>query len=250
MTRRHGLAPDPKTDMGLFDTQVQEIRSFLEEKRRAGEVSEFRAETRTEWPLESSLVLEEDSGLELGKPDIGSIFFILWAGESEVEDGLISLVGPDAGEAVERSIPFAQVVMVRGSFTDEYDCYRELRDAVYDIGLKGFMVRTLPSRQSIWCRVGREALEEGFSLGDVGTALVKTLKDVDFVSGVEVLFVTSCREDLERLGPTAAGARRLVEAMMKMYEEENFDCSTCEYQDVCETVGELKMMKEKLASEG
>jgi hypothetical protein len=34
--------------------------------------------------------------------------------------------------------------------------------------------------------------------------------------------------------------------MMKMYQENNFDCETCEYQDVCETVMDLKQIRKKL----
>jgi len=72
---------------------------------------------------------------------------------------------------------------------------------------------------------------------------------VTSASGVEVLFVTSSPGDVERLSGAAADARRIIEAMMKMYEEKNFDCETCEYSDVCDEVMELKKIREKLADE-
>jgi CO dehydrogenase/acetyl-CoA synthase beta subunit len=235
--------------VGLFDEQLTEVKRFLSEARREGKVREFRAFGTPPWPEGSSLVLEEDTALELGNPKTASLSVLLWADGQAIEDGLISLVGPDVGETKERSLPFAQVLLVRGSFEDEYESYQELRDAVYDTRLSGFMVRTRPSMQSLWCRVGREAVEQGFSLRYLGAELVKRLKEVPSASGVEVMFVASSPDDVERLSGAASGARRIIEAMMKMYEEENFDCETCEYRDVCDEVMELKKIRDKLAGE-
>ena len=236
-------------EMGLFDEQLTEIKRFIAEARRGGKVREFRAFSAPPWPAELSLILEEDTAIELGNPRTASLSLLLWSEGHAVEDGLISLVGPDVGEVTERSIPFAQVIIVRGSFEDEYESYQRLRDAVYDTRLSGFMVRALPSRQSLWCRVGREAFKQGFSLRYLGAALAKSVKEVPSASGVEVLFVTSSTDDVERLGGAAGGARRIIEAMMKMYEEKSFDCETCDYRDVCEEVMELKKIREKLADE-
>jgi CO dehydrogenase/acetyl-CoA synthase beta subunit len=235
--------------MGLFDEQLTEVKRFLSEARREGKVREFRAYNAPPWPAESSLILEEDTAMELGNPKTASLSILLWTEAHAIEDGLISLVGPDVGEVKERSLPFAQVLMVRGSFEDEYESYQGLRDAVYDTRLSGFMARTRPSMQRLWCRVGREAVEQGFSLRYLGAALVKRLKEVQAASGVEVLFVTSSPGDVERLSGAAADARRIIEAMMKMYEEKSFDCETCEYRDVCDEVMELKKIREKLAGE-
>ena len=235
--------------MGLFDEQLTEVRRFIAESRREGKVREFRAFSTPAWPSESSMVLEEDTAIELGNPQTASLSLLLWTKGHAIEDGLISLVGPDVGESVEFSLPFAQVLMVRGSFEDEYESYQALRDAVYDTRLSGFMVRTRPSKQNLWCRVGREALKQGLSLRYLGAAFVKRLKEVPSASGVEVLFVTSSPDDVERLSGAAAEARRIIEAMMKMYEEKSFDCETCDYRDVCDGVMELKKIREKLAGE-
>ena len=233
--------------MGLFDEQIVEVERFLAEERSAGNVREFKAGSRPAWPSEQSLVLEDDTAIELGNPGVASLSFLIWSGGPGVEDGRISLVGPDVSEMDERGVPFAQVIIAGGEFTDEYESYRDVREAVYDTVLEGFMVRTMPSRQSIWCRIGREAVSGGFSLADLGAALIWNLKTVESVSGVEVLFVTSSVADVKRLAPAASGARRIIEALMKMYEEKNFDCETCEYKDVCDEVMDLKKIRERLA---
>lgn len=235
--------------MGLFDEQVAAVERFLAEERSSGNVREFKAGSRPEWPSEQSLVLEDDTAIELGNPKVASLSFLIWSEEPGVEDGRISLVGPDVSEMDERGVPFAQVVIAGGKFTDEYESYRDVREAVYDTLLEGFMVRTMPSRQSIWCRISQKAVSEGFSLADLGDALIWNLKTVEPVTGAEVLFVTSSVADVERLAPAASGARRIIEALMKMYEEKNFDCETCEYKDVCDEVMDLKKIRERLTDQ-
>ena len=235
--------------MGLFDEQLAEVEQFLAEERSAGNVREFRAESTPQWPSERSLVLEDDTAVELGNPRIASLSFLIWSEGWEVDDGGISLIGPDIGEMDKRSVPFAQVLIASGEFTDEYESYRDVREAMYDTVLEGFMVRTMPSRQTIWCRVSGDAVERGFSLEDLGSALIANLREVESVSGAEALFVTSSVADVERLAPPASGARRIIEALMKMYEEKNFDCETCEYKDVCDEVMDLKKIRERLTDQ-
>jgi CO dehydrogenase/acetyl-CoA synthase beta subunit len=233
--------------MGLFDEQVAQVRRLLHGWNAAGLAREFRTEDRELWPDGSNLVLQEDSALELGNPSVASLTLILWTEGEGVDNGRITLVGPDVGETTAASVPFAQVVIVSGEFENEYESYRDVRDAVYDARLEGFSVRTLPSKQSIWCRVSRGAFDSGFSLADVGAVLLDSLSEVEEVTAAEVLFVTESTEEVKKLGAAASGAQRIVDALMKMYQEENFDCETCEYQDVCDTVMDLKVIREKLA---
>ncbi len=234
--------------MGLFDEQVESIRDFISQKKAENRARELDIDSCLDWPLGSSLILEEDTALELGNPGIGSLSLILWQ-EGQGDGDRVLLIGPDLNEIREKGIPFCQIVLVRGSFSDEYDCWREIREAVYETKLKGFMVRVLPSRQDIWCRVNREALAGGLSFGHIGAALVRSLREVDFVSGAEVIFVTSGREDVEKLKQTGYAAGRIVSAMMKMVEEMNFDCEGCDYREVCERVEELKRIRMRLKEE-
>jgi len=159
----------------------------------------------------------------------------------------VLLAGPDVTESAELSLPFAQVLVAQGSFPNEYDSYRDLRDAVYDTHLEGLSVRTMPSKQTLWCRVSRDAFSSGLSLAHLGAAYIDALKEVPGVAAAEALFVTSSAADVAKLQRAASGAQRLVDAMMKMYQEQNFDCETCEYQDVCDTVMDLKKIRKKLA---
>jgi acetyl-CoA decarbonylase/synthase complex subunit beta len=232
--------------MGLFDQPVSEILRYIERKYASGRAREMPF--TSVFPLSGSrqVILSEDTGMELGNPKTSSRSLLLWDTEGRIEDGRITLVGPDFPEAGSSSLPFAQVVLVGGNFKDEYDCYRDLRDAIYNIRLRGFMTRVLPGRQSIWCRISKEAMASRFSAQILGSALIQAIKGLDFVDRAEVLLVTSSREEVEELAAPADMVLDIVEALAKMYEEMNFDCESCEYVEVCDSVSELRRIRDRL----
>jgi CO dehydrogenase/acetyl-CoA synthase beta subunit len=235
--------------LGLFDQPLKEIRAYIDGKYSGGAARELPFTPVLPRAESTQVILSEDTGLELGNPGMTSRSLLLWDSSGRLADDRITLVGPDFPESTAASLPFAQVVMVGGDFTDEYDCYRDLRDATYNIRLRGFMTRVFPGRQSIWCRVSKESLSGGFGAQVLGSSLIQALKQLDFVSSVEVLMVTSSREDVDELAGPADKVLDIVEALIKMYEEMNFDCEECEYVDVCDEVVELRQIREKLKAE-
>lgn len=235
--------------MGLFDQPLAEIRARIEGAYRDGTARELPFTPVLPLAGDAQVILSEDTGLELGNPGTASRSLLLWDAGETLHDGRITLVGPDFTQAPSSSLPFAQVILVSGDFSDEYDCYRDLRDAIYSVRLRGFMTRVFPGRQSIWCRISREALAGGFSAQLLGSALMQSLKGLDFVRGVEVLFVTAGKDEVDGLAGAADKVMDIVEALIKMYEEMNFDCEECEYVDVCDEVVELRRIRERLQAE-
>lgn len=235
--------------MGLFDQPLREIQDYIDGKYRDGVARTLPFTPVLPRAESSQVILSEDTGLELGNPGMASRSLLLWDSGEGVSDGRITLVGPDFPAAPSPSLPFAQVVMAGGDFSDEYDCYRDLRDAAYNVRLRGFMTRVFPGRQSIWCRVSKQALAGGFSAQVLGSSLIQALKSLDFVRAAEVLFVTSSKQDVDELAAPADKVLDIVEALIKMYEEMNFDCEECEYVDVCDEVVELRQIREKLKAE-
>ena len=65
----------------------------------------------------------------------------------------------------------------------------------------------------------------------------------------QVLFIVGEQEELDLLRPAAEKARDVVEALIKMYEEMNFDCESCEYLEVCDEVAELRLIRDRLKGE-
>ncbi len=184
--------------------------------------------------------------LELGNPAKGSLGFMVWNETPVFREDRVLLMGPDVPDIKENSAPLAQVVLVAGEFDEEYECYQDLKETIYETRLEGYMARILPSRNSLWARISKEAFEKGFSLGHLGWALISELRDLEFVSQATVLYITAGKEEAQELMPTADEAARVAAALVRMNEEMSWDCDTCDYQDVCDTVAELKSIRRKL----
>jgi CO dehydrogenase/acetyl-CoA synthase beta subunit len=238
--------------MGLFDKQYSEIGAFLDQKRSQGIVSEFIQTNESGWPSEKNrnLVLGQDTSVELGNPKDASTSFLLWVNEPEkVKNGRITIVGPDLPQLSGKQSSFGKIVIVDASDFDEdntYDRYREMELLRYDIHLKGYMMRGVSQQQREWSRVSKEAVSNGFSFQHLGGALIDQFSQMPYVRSVETIFITSNKEDVLEMHAVSNSVGILIRAMNKMAEEMSFDCDTCDYNDVCGDVAELRSMRDAL----
>jgi hypothetical protein len=237
--------------MGLFDTAFSELKQLLGEIPGSAK-RQYRAQPSAHtWPGAGGgdLVLASDVGVELGNPRDESVSLVVWTRDREqIDDGRITLVGPDLPEGRGMSLPFGKIMLVAGDGLDETDGlskYRELEGLRFEIDLKGYMIRAASPYQKEWVRVSRAALDGGLTFSIVGDALLRQFKRKEYISVAEVLFVTS-GEYVQKLKPVAAGVGRIIGALGKMADEMSLDCDSCEYVDVCDEVDALRQMREKL----
>ncbi|MDP8257476.1 MAG: hypothetical protein P9M14_17155 [Candidatus Alcyoniella australis] len=232
--------------MGLFDEQLTTLRSLVRDIEAASQIQTFNQEQCPTWPRGSSLVLEEDTALELGNPSLGSLMLLLWSEDpAAVDNGRVTLIGPDVDQ-LERSSAFCQVLIVAGRFDEPYERYRDLRDAVYNTRLDGLMVRSVASRQTAWCRISHDALKRGMTLPIIGAELLRSLSELEFVDAAETLLITAGKETIEKLRPLADMLGNIVGALIKMHEEPLLQCDSCDYREICEGVAELKRIRREL----
>lgn len=241
--------------MALFDRTLAEIHAFVadaEAGSRARRLSPLPAVELDRWTAGPGpqVVLAEEVGLELGSASGASLSLILWQTTPGLDDGRITLVGPDLSEARGRQLSFAQLVLVQLAAEpgdDAYEHYRQLRDAVFQLRLRGLMYRVLPSRQSIWCRASRDALAAGLDARVLGSALLARVKALHFVKAAQAVLVTS-REGVEELARAASLALDTVEALARMQDQEAMDCESCEHQKTCDVVDELRELHARLVA--
>ncbi|MCP4693099.1 MAG: hypothetical protein GY859_33965 [Desulfobacterales bacterium] len=238
--------------MRLFDDIIGEIKTLAARERFAAQTRRLEGRGTIPWPEagRNNVILTRDVGVELGNPGVESMCFFTWTGtRSLVEDGAVTLIGPDIPEASDSSLPLGKVVLIGGEGFDAdnaYDRFREMDLAPLDLSLDGYMVRAVSRQMREWSRISREALAGGFNFSILGGALIDQLKKNDYVDSVEVMFITSSEEDVREFGQVGQKARRYIDAMRKMAEEVSFDCSSCDYQDVCDEVDELKAMRDSM----
>lgn len=242
--------------MALFEKQFNEVREYLKEREKSPACREFVHAAPSAWPsgMRRSVVLAQDTAVELGSPSEESVSFLIWHEDpARVRDGLITLIGPDLGDGAGKGLPFGKVVLVCAEgFNEEnsYDLYRELDGVRYELDLKGYMMRAVSQYRREWSRVSAGAVKDGFSFGVLGGSLIDAIRRKEYVRAVEVVFITASRGDVAALAPIADGAMRIIGALNKMLQELEFDCDTCGNVDVCSDVAELRSMREKLVKKG
>jgi len=205
------------------------------------------------------IILRSDTFVELGSPDQGSCAFLLWTDKpSLVRDGKITLIGPDIQESPGSSLPFGQVLLLGGTDLGKEDHELMGNSQFVSDQIEGYMIRSVPQR--MWSRVSKKAAEKGFSFETLGRALAAILKsEIHNVQAVEMLFVTSSKEDVDQLEyidkQVQKIAREIVRETWKAKGIEIFecnlgwDCSSCPDKPVCDDIRELIIIRKKKTSQ-
>jgi len=233
----------------LFKEPLEHLRAYLEAADRCNRLHRYTYKSSLAWPLQTSLVLQEDTAVELGGAG-GSLFLILWTAQEElIRPDCISLVGPDLTETSRVKLPFTQVILVRGGHRNEYETYQTLLDTVLATRLEGISIRIWPNRCRIWCRVNRAALGRNFNLRRYGYTLLKRLKTLPSVQEAEIIFVTEAVHQGTLPATAATKVQETLEVLLKIYEDLNFDCESCAYKEVCAEVTGLREIHRRLNKE-
>jgi len=233
--------------MELFADTINEIRDFL---ARKDNTKSWPVNPDTNWPSGQSrnVVLGNDMAVELGNPRMESVSCILWTEKTDtIRNNYITLIGPDLPESRGACLPFGKIVLLEVSGFDEentYERYREMELVRYGLDLKGYMLRAVSQYKREWCRISHEALDGGFCIDVLASKQIRNFNKINYVAGVECIFVTSSPQDVRELAAITHDTTRIIAAMNKMAQELNFDCETCEYQDVCYEATDLKRMRE------
>lgn len=238
--------------MHIFDDDITQLRTFVASRRKGGRSvrilnrgSSDQGHKHFSAKNQPTIVFSEDTWLELGHPDSFSIAAALVTEKlGLVNNGDITLIGPDIPEVRGRR-SFAQILLISSSWLQDED-YRLINTYQYELELAGYMIKAVPSSLTIWSRVSNEIAEKGFSFGTLGKIIIENYKSRFSIDAMEVVFVTSSLEDVEALRDLRLKVTRILSAMNKMIEEMSFDCSSCEYLDVCGDARQLGALRDRL----
>ena len=253
--RERATREPPEARPGEMAPLIRRLRRFLDAREdrvstrpipfdAAALSSRFGFSARKQERAE--IILSEDVGMELGHPSTASRAVVLTTFDPEcVRPGRITLLGPDMeGMTSDRRPPLGQAVIL--GLRDEAPDPFELDSAQYLTNrLPGFMIRSVPGR--LWVRVSRKARAAGLNLAVVGSALAASYTgSFEGVEGMEVVFITSSREDVEELGRIAAEAdilsgrhKKLVLGVDGEVECLELNCEVCEDKPVCDELRDI-----------
>jgi len=257
--------------MSIFDAYVRKVAEYVEVLRGDGrQVRVFDCSGDKEGLLDglpvrvgpgagSGIVLRGDTFAELGSPEVGSCAFPLWTNNTSlVKDCSITLIGPDIIESQGASLPFGQIIIAEGEkLSDKQHSALDEGQYISD-QIEGYMVKSTPGR--MWTRVSNKAAENGFGFEALGKALMGIYRSrVPEVERMEVVFVTSSKEDVKQLEEIAAQVRKIGKDIVR----ENWlargydilectfgwDCGSCPDKSVCDDIKELVKVRKKNVAE-
>jgi CO dehydrogenase/acetyl-CoA synthase beta subunit len=250
-----------------YDLYMQKLAGLVEEIRQQGvRVREFdhSGDPQTlidELPLrvgpgaQEGIILRSDTYAELGKPSAGSSAFVMWTTDpSLVRDGRVTLVGPDIQEAGSTALPLGQVLIVGGrELGKEAQPVLEQKQYLSNL-LEGYMVKSSPGR--VWSRVSKGAAAKGLDFEMLGKALSAVYKlEVPKIESLEVLFVTSGKQEIKQLEAIAAQVRVLGKAFrrdaLRAKGHElidctlGTDCASCEVKPDCDDIRDVVKIRKR-----
>jgi CO dehydrogenase/acetyl-CoA synthase beta subunit len=253
--------------VSIFDAYVNKIAEYVESVRVKGRhIRELDCPGDPGKLLEglpirvgpeagSGVILRGDTFVELGSPDTSSCAFMLWTDNPAlVRDGKVTLIGPDIQESEGTSLPFAQVLMLGGTElgTEEHSALEQNQYIADQI--EGYMLRSTPER--MWGRVSKDVATKGFDFGMLGKALMAIFKTaVPKVQAMEIVFITSDKEDVQQLNSIAEQVRMISKDIVREtwlvrgYDvlecTFGWDCNSCSYKPVCDEIREVITVRKK-----
>ena len=252
--------------MALFDAYIKKLADYQRELQVQGrQVKEIVCPTTVSELKEglpvlvgpkasSGIILRGDTFVELGNPDIGSSAFILWTDNTKlIRDGNITLIGSDIPESAGGSLPFGQVLMVGGAdLSKEEHALLEANQYIAD-QIEGYMIKSIP--QHMWSRVSLDVASKGFNFDVLGRALMAIFRSaVPKIEAMEVMFVTSSKEDLQLLDNIGEQIREISSNITKEtwkakgYDIECiqlWDCESCPDSSVCDDIKGMVNVRKK-----
>jgi len=142
---------------------------------------------------EGERIRRKDMQVELGGPDVPNKFELARVRQmSEVEDGKISIIGPDIKEMeAGKSYPFGILIEVAGAKLEpDLEGVVERRIHEYSNYIEGFM--HLNQRYDIWLRLNKKSFQKGLNSFDfIGKVLYRLFKSaLPIIEKMQITFFT------------------------------------------------------------
>lgn len=201
------------------------------------------------------ILLRGDTFVELGSPDAGSTALSLWTNTPAlVAESRITVIGPDISESSNGTLPFGQVVMVAGTDFGSSEHSALSQAQIVADQIEGYMARG--AGQTLWSRVSKEAASKGFNLTTLGRALMILIRSsLPRAGAIEIVFVTSSKDDVKQLQAIAAPAQAMGREIVKEHWKAkgfdldcDLDCSSCHDKPVCDDIRDVLGARKKAQS--
>ncbi|MFQ6086221.1 MAG: CO dehydrogenase/CO-methylating acetyl-CoA synthase complex subunit beta, partial [Candidatus Bathyarchaeia archaeon] len=182
---------------------------------------------------EGERIRKPDMYVELGGPKVKNKFELLRVKKpEEVEDGKITVVGPEMKDLKEGSSnPFGIYIQVAGKqLEEEMEGVFERRIHYFSNYIEGFM--HLNQRYDIWLRVSKKSIDAGLTLKHIGDVLKRLYKsELPIIEKIQIDFITDPTK-AEEMFPEAMKVYEARDARARGLKDEDVDafygCKLCQ----------------------
>ena len=182
---------------------------------------------------EGERIRKENMHAEFGGPNVDRKFELLRVkGLDEIEDGKVTVLGPDFQEIKEGSgIPFGTYIEVAGKeLEEEMEGVFERRIHYFMNWVEGFM--HLNQRYDIWLRVSKKSVEKGLTLKLMGKVLERLYKsELPIIEKIQITFITDPTE-VQKMYPEALKVYDARDARARGLKDEEvevfYGCTLCQ----------------------
>ncbi|MGB4652675.1 CO dehydrogenase/CO-methylating acetyl-CoA synthase complex subunit beta [Methanothrix sp.] len=182
---------------------------------------------------EGERIRKDDLWVELGGPKADGFELSLAAPMDEIEDGKVTVVGPDLGEMAEGStIPFGMIFRVGGEKIEkDLESIIERRNHALLSYISGLM--HLNQRYDIWMRVGKNLKKKGVtSWKEIYAPVIELYKaEMPFIEVMDVTIVTDPAKVKEELAKAMAIYKARDERAKGLHDEDVdvfYGCTLCQ----------------------
>lgn len=199
------------------------------------------------------IILEEETGLELGGPERKSFSIIYPLKDSNLlDDGKIVLIGPEINEQSVKALDFGIVILIG---TDSENNFDEFRSTTFiSNGIEGFMIRTIPRR--FWCRISSSVIcKISFKFLANAILYLYNTKFGSLIRSIEIILINSELDIINSFIGMTSSIQNEINLKWKEKISEwkrrtdcdfDWECNDCPYYDVCEDIKEVLEKREVL----
>ena len=216
-------------------TEVPDDGQYIIDRERSAKIDFSVAEgfaVQVGPQFEGEPVRKGEYRVELGGPKAKNFELMLLKGMDEIEDGNVTIIGPDISEMEEGgTYPYCMVVEMAGEeLEEEMESVMERRLHMYTNYMEG--VWHMGSRDDIWVRIHKDAYEQGLNSFNEVAEILHELFLAEFyqIESLACTFVTDPEkmEEFMARAKAAYGERdaRLV-GMAEEDVEEFYSCTLC-----------------------
>ena len=192
-----------------------------------------------------SVVLADDTAIELGSPAHRSVSLLLWTRDIRLVPDGIWVAGRDFSATSSGSSTYAQCIIceVKDGF-DPLDLkFQGLKNLANRI--PGLMARSLPDR--LWIRISKELHGRGFSSNALGQCLYNAhRRHSEYIGNIAVMLAVDSFFNVETLAAIAKDAVTVTSLNMRKKIERDYDfscdslnCDICDDRNSCDILKDV-----------